>query len=102
MVDLLYFCAPSPGSFVLLREFMLILLGFPLNLADILLDPCLGQLWVCCQVMGTSWKPSFWLNVCMLGSRRTTLGMPRSLLMHLTGSSINLHLAGTKMWLIGT
>lgn len=49
-------------------------------------------------VMGTSWKPSFWLYICILGSIIRALGIPRSLLMHLTCSS----LAGTKMWLIVT
>lgn len=49
-------------------------------------------------VMGTSWKPSFWLYICILGSIRRAPGIPRSLLMHLTCSS----LAGTKMWLIVT
>jgi len=47
MVVLLYFCAPSPGSFVLLGEFMLILrLSFKSSRE---VDSYLGQLWMNCK-----------------------------------------------------
>lgn len=66
-------------------------------------DSYLGWLWRYCKVSNGNQLEAFILAVCMLGSIiRRALGIPRSLLMHLTCSSTRLHLAGTKMWLIVT
>lgn len=62
----------------------------------------LGQLWIRCKVSDSNQLEAFTPCVCMLGSTKRTLHIPRSLLVHLTCSSSYLNLAGTKIWLIVT
>lgn len=97
MVDLLYPCVPSPGSFVWLWEFVLIPSGSPLNLAGRFIHIWASYGYLVEQVIWTSWKPSLCLCVCMLGSTVRALHILRSLLVHLTCTSSHLHLAGTKV-----
>lgn len=63
MVDLLYPCAPSPGSFVLLWEFMLIPSGSPLNLAGRFVHVW-ASLRIRCKASDVNQLEAFTLAVC--------------------------------------